>query len=270
MLGSVLGNPGILSRHVRWNFPSNLFPFLDVFAIPEGIEIRAGAESEVLALYQRLSKKNWIFRNADMCPNVSVPNPVLDRGLLVTGRNVFTTIPTLLDMRRCDRKHVALPHAGRETHPGVRCIRRGMRPSVHPNHPVLFISADRLVDRDELVGDGVSFFPDPCPKRPAVNVGHHMHLALMLLERQSRRLIRQPPLSSLIVYGESEKLYQRRPCSAFRTILRVRIAVPDPGEIDLSECRDAEKQHHSQERRNHNPGSIYITHAILPIGSDVY
>src|SRR5688572_24390943 len=94
---------------------------LDVFARPERVEVRAGVEGEVLTLDQRLGKVDRIVGDADVRPDVPVAHPMLDGGGFVTGRKVLAAVPALLDVRRDDGQHVALPDAGRETHPRVWC-----------------------------------------------------------------------------------------------------------------------------------------------------
>ena len=72
MLRRVFRHPGILARHVGGHITSNPFPFLDVLAIPEWIEVRVAGEVEVFALDEGLGEINRVICDTDMGPGVAV------------------------------------------------------------------------------------------------------------------------------------------------------------------------------------------------------
>ena len=79
-----------------------------------------------------------------------------------------------------------------------------------------------------------------------MDVGDHVHLALVLQKREPGGSICESPLPRLVVDGKSDKLHQRWTLDPLRTILPVCVGVPDSCEIDLRECGDASEQHHAQ------------------------
>ena len=89
----------------------------------------------------------------------------------VALRQAVAPVPHLLDVRGADHQRVALEPAGREPHPGVLGVGRGVRPPVHPDDAVLLEVADALVDGDNLLGLEVAFLPDAQLQRSAQDVG---------------------------------------------------------------------------------------------------
>ena len=133
----------------------------------------------------------YIVLNGDMLSHISVvvdpvflAEPLVERRL-IAFRNAVAAQPALLQVRRPYREHVAFPRAGREAHERMRRERRGMRASVHPDRPRLLVGADVVLDRNDALRFRILLFPDPQRERPVVDVGRHVHAALMLLQRQA-------------------------------------------------------------------------------------
>src|ERR1700752_4256138 len=61
-----------------------------------------------------------------------------------------------------------------------------MRSPVHPNRARLFVGADVVLDRDDLLRLGILLLPNAQVQRAVVDVGRHVYAALMLLKRQAR------------------------------------------------------------------------------------
>ncbi len=91
-----------------------------------------------------------------------------------------------------------------------------------------------------------------------------MHLAFVFRKRQTRRLIGQPPLPSLIIYRQAKEFDKRWPCSALGSIFGVGISLINPSEVDLSECGNADKQHQPQKQWNDGSDSTRVTHETPP------
>src|SRR5688572_16048685 len=124
-----------------------------------------------------------------------------------------------------------------------------MWPSVHPDRALLFVGADRLMDRDQLVGHWIALLPDPRGERSAMDVVDDVHLALVLHQRKAPGPIRQAPLPSLFVDRQAEELDQRRAGGALRAVLGVGVAVPDAREIHLRRRGRGREQPVQQEYR---------------------
>src|SRR5205809_7132250 len=151
---------------------------------------------------------------------------------LVAGGKSVAAVPTLFNVCGCYRQGVSFPFSRREAHPGVSRVVRGMRPSVHPDSAVLFVRTDVLLDRDKLLSVGLSFLPDPHLQGTAIDVGDRVHLALMLLHSQSRRIPAQSPLAGLFIDRKSQVIGQFRTGYALRLILVV-TGSPRARQIDL-------------------------------------
>ena len=212
----------------------------------------SGSNVKFFALDQRLREENRIFGDADVRQQISMFDVVLDQRHFIARRNIFAPMPALFDVRGRDRQHVPVPDAGRKPHPGVRRVFGRMRASVHPDRPALLVRTDGLVDRDELMRDGISFLPNPHLERAAMDVFHDVNLALMLRQRETSRTVRQSPLPRVIVDRKADEFDQRRPGSALRFILFI---WPEAAPIRRSDpfCPNAgmlDPQHRHQEHRN--------------------
>ena len=60
-----------------------------------------------------------------------------------------------------------------------------MRAAVHPDRARLLVGADVVLDRDDALRFRILLLPDPQRERAVVDVGRHVHAALMLLQRQA-------------------------------------------------------------------------------------
>jgi hypothetical protein len=109
---------------------------------------------------------------------------------------------------------------------------------------VLSVIRDGLMNGNQLVRYGIALLPYSGLKRPAMDVRHDVHLALMFLEREPRGAVSKSPLPGLIIYGKTDKFDQRRALHALWPVLVVCVRGPEAGEIHLSECRHTAKQHH--------------------------
>ena len=119
-----------------------------------------------------------------------------------------------------------------------------VRASIHPDGPFLLVRADGLPDCDELMGDGISFLPQPHGERAAVDVLDDMDLALVLGKRKPAWAIGQTPLACVVIDREPHEFDKRRTRAALRLILVSHTGIPQTREIELSECGNAGKQYH--------------------------
>src|ERR1700733_4506384 len=115
-----------------------------------------------------------------MRETITVPNKMLHQRRLIAFRQTVAPHPALLDVCSVNSEYIAFPLAGGETHPGVRRPGGRMRPAVHPGGTVLFVRADVVLNSNDLVGLRGPFGPESGLKRPTVNVGRYVPLALML------------------------------------------------------------------------------------------
>ena len=151
-------------------------------------------------------------------------------------------MPTLFNVSGCDRQGISFPFTRGEAHPGVSRVVGRMRPSVHPDRAVLFVRTDVLPDCDQLLGFRISFFPDPDLQGTAIDIRNRVHLALMLLHGQSRRVPAQSPLTRFFVDRQSQVVGQLRTRYALRLILVVP-GIPGAGQIDLGQGWTGNKRH---------------------------
>src|SRR5688572_6859435 len=115
---------------------------------------------------------------------------------------------------------------------------------------MLPVVGNGLVNGNQLVRYGIAFLPYSGLKRPAMDVRHDVHLALMFEKREARRTVRQSPLPGLIIYRQPNKFDQRRSLYALRPILVVCVRSPKPREIHLSERRRTKEQHERYRQGN--------------------
>ena len=135
--------------------------------------------------------KSQDFTHGDVGQMIIVPDEVLYQRNPVAGRHAVAAMPALLDVHGGHRQNVPVPFASRETHPGVRRVRGRVRPSIHINSPILFVIADILAQRDQVLCLRVALFPNPQQQRAARHIGDGMNLALMFGSRQPRWVSRQ-------------------------------------------------------------------------------
>ena len=86
---------------------------------------------------------------------IAMPDEMLRHRRLGTCGNAVPLDDAVFHVRRRDRQAVALDLARGEAFPQVLGIRRGMRPSVHPDDPVVATEHAFERVRDELVGDRI-------------------------------------------------------------------------------------------------------------------
>ena len=139
-----------------------------------------------------------------------------------------------------------------------------MRPSVHPDCSILFVSADRFVNRDETVGDRISLFPDPHRERSPMDVFDDVNLALMFRKRETTGPEGQPPLAGVVVDGKTDKVDECRPWSTLGFVFLIRTwRSPQASQIQLSEGRNAfaEENAREEERRERLSPREIVGHA---------
>ena len=173
---------GQIVRHLVLFLIRNLH---HVFAGIQPVLPRLNQQVEILALNQRFGEVNRIAGDADVRQVVAMPDEMLHQSRLIAFRQPIPSNPTLLDVRRIYSQDIAFPFAGGETHPGVRGVFGGMRPVIQPNGPSLFVRADVILDRDRSLRLRIALLPNVQVQRPAINVRSHVHLALMLGQRQA-------------------------------------------------------------------------------------
>ena len=126
-------------------------------------------------------------------------------GLVALGQPVPSS-PALFDVRGVDRQDVAFPLAGGKSHERVRGVIGRMRPAIHPDGACLFVSADVVLDRDHFLGVGVFLFPDPEVQRAVIDVGRHVHAALMFLQRKARSVPALSEEARGIINGKAREI----------------------------------------------------------------
>ena len=78
-----------------------------------------------------------------------------------------------------------------------------MRAAVHPDDAVTFRGLRPNVNGYQMLGMGITFFPDSEVSYCAHLVGQNIGFTLMMAERQTRSVIRQRPQAACLVQGES-------------------------------------------------------------------
>src|SRR5437870_8816964 len=114
----------------------------------------------------------------------------------------------------------------------MRVVLRWMWPYVHPDRARLLVRADVVLDRDERLRFRIPLFPDAQLQRTAIDVRRHVDSALMLFERQPRRIPTEGPLPRRVVDGESEIVDELGAGNALGEILVI-ARRPTAGEIGL-------------------------------------
>src|SRR5436190_8453887 len=107
-----------------------------------------------------------------------------------------------------------------------------MRPAVHPEDTALLEVRDVHVNRDHLLRLRIALFPDAHVERTAKDVRRRMRPALMLGNRQTRRIPRLGKGARLVGNRKAEIVAERWAWHAFELVL-VEYGGPVAGEIDL-------------------------------------
>ncbi len=107
-----------------------------------------------------------------------------ERGHVAFGEAVAAQ-PAHLDVRGGDGEDVAFPFTGGETHPGVGRVVGRMRAAIHPDSAGLLVGTDVHLDGDDLLSIGVLLFPQAEGHGAAIDVGHDVDAALLLLESEA-------------------------------------------------------------------------------------
>ena len=200
--------------------------------LPDLRRQHARVEDEVLALDERLGQEHRIGDDADVREVVAVTDEMLGQRRAIAFGQAVAANPALLDVGGGDGQHVAFPRAGREPLPGVRRVLGRMRTAVHPDRARLFVGADVVLDRDERLGLGIALFPDAQLQRTAIDVRRNVHLALVLVERQARRVPAERPLARRFGDREAEIVDEVRTGDALGLIFVIARS-PAAGEIGL-------------------------------------
>ena len=111
-----------------------------------------------------------------------------------------------------------------------------MRTPVHPDRARLLVGADVVLDRDELLRVRIALFPDPELQRTSIYVGRDVHLALMLGQRQSRRIPAERPLPRAVGDRQAEIVAELGAGNALGLIF-IESGAPAARQVNLRVCR---------------------------------
>ena len=106
----------------------------------------------------------------------------------VTARNPVAANPSHLQMRGRHRQHIAVPLACRKALPRVRGVLGRVRTAVHPDGALGLLPGNVRVEGDQLLRRSVELAPDAQVRGAAGRVVGRMRLALMLGQREDRRV----------------------------------------------------------------------------------
>src|ERR1700687_378781 len=105
---------------------------------------------------------------------------MLDHGSFVTLRHAGGAVPAALDVGGEGGENVAFPLAGGESRKSVQRIGGRVRTSVHPKGVERLAGLAVGLDRDQLLGDGITILPDAIVLRSVENIGRRVAGALLL------------------------------------------------------------------------------------------
>src|SRR5665213_989485 len=94
-----------------------------------------------------------------------------------------------------------------------------MRTPVHPNGAGLLVVIDVLLDRNQFLRYRISLFPNAKIERPAVDVLHAVHFALMFREREAGSIVAQSRQPRPIRDGNTQVVNQLRTRPALARVL---------------------------------------------------
>ena len=208
--------------------------FHDLFAHPQpGLRRQVARRAhELLAFDERLRQEYRVDEHADVRQHVAVENDVFRVVRAIAHRQTVTPDPPLLQMGGLDDEHVAVPAAGGKAHPGVRRVRPGMRPAVHPDRPRLLVGAAVHLDGDHILGLWILLDPDTKIGRTTQDVRRDVYAALFFWQRDARRIpaVRRLPVG--VVDRQPEVVAQLRTGNAFGKVFVI-ARLPDAGEFNL-------------------------------------
>src|SRR5262249_44466340 len=103
-------------------------------------------------------------------------------------------------------------------------------------------------DREKLLGFGIAILPDPQRQRTTIDVGRHVHLTLVLGQRQPRRIPAERPLACAVGDRQPEEIGELGAGNAFGKVLVVRRA-PASGQIRLG-TGGRRREHNREQQRD--------------------
>ena len=157
---------------------------LHVLAGPQPVRDVLLGLHEVRRANHRLGQVDRIRDDDGVRHVVAMQHETLEQRRLITFGHAVAAQPSLLQVRGSHGQRAAVPRAGRKTHEGVRREAGGVWPPVHPDGACLLVGADVVLDRNHLLCLGILFLPDPQVQGTVIDVGRHVHAALMFLQRQ--------------------------------------------------------------------------------------
>src|SRR2546422_958549 len=184
-----------------------------------------------------------VLNNADEGQVVPVPDEMLGENRAVAPGNTVTPDPADLEMRGRHRQHVPVPFPGREPLPGVSRVFRRMRTSIHPDRSFRSLPRDVRMICNELLRVLIDFLPHAQIRRAPRGVVRRMRLALMLRQREQRRIPAVASQAGCIVDWKAEVVADFRTGNALRLIF-MKPRSPFSGWINLCKRWNNSQRHH--------------------------
>ena len=153
-----------------------------------GSDLLVGVVKKIGGADERLGQVVRIVDDHHHGQMVAVPEQMFGSGGVLAARDPIAADPAFLEMRGGDGQHVAVPFAGRESLPGVGGVGGRMRTAIHPNGSLRRLPGNVGVIGDQLLGVAVHFLPDAQVGGAAPGVIGRMRAALILGQRQQRRV----------------------------------------------------------------------------------
>jgi hypothetical protein len=113
-----------------------------------------------------------------------------------------------------------------------------MRAAVHVDGAFLVEGADATLDRDELARAADAFLPDRDVRLAAIDVGRHLHAALLFGHRDPRGIPAFRVTPGAIGQRQPRVITKLRPGNAFGEVFPIPRR-PGAGQIDLGVCVSA-------------------------------
>jgi hypothetical protein len=207
-----------------------------------------GRELEAVAADQRLGEVDRVLDHRDVRQHAAVPDEPFGHRGAVAQHGAVAAHPACLEVGGTDHEDVAFPAPGGEALPGVRRIRRRVRPAVHPDVALLLLPLDVGAQPHDLLTGVVHVGRDAQVADAAEAVGGGVRLALVFRQRQ------QPGVPA--VGAQPRRLVDRQARVVADVgsrnpldLILMEDRRPHPREIDLRERRPADETDRQDDRR---------------------